>query len=1199
MKGNALRSLKSAAFALVLITATMAAGQTDTPTGPGVPQPDSTQLGPAQVVAAAVGGFSGGSFCSAGPAPGEGLTDLSAGVLRVSQTDFYLPGPLPIVLTRVYRTRCLDDNSNWLSFDYGMGMEANYNLRLISISNRLGNGYRNVQVVMPDGGQLWCDRSNACGNGGCTDYQNAIFTCESNPDLTWFGSTITYSSTIAGWVLVRKDGTKLTFPSGQPLMTITDRNGNVITLTRDANDNLTKITDSNGRTVTLLYTDADNPNQIISAFDNSSPQRFVQYDYDNKHRMISVTDHAGKMTTFGWGAAGSPDTTGDILNVTDPISRNGTATFDSSGRLKTAKGVLGPNFSLTYTTQAGVGITSVEITDPDGHVRHLDYNADGYVTRDIKAKGETEQQITTYGRDTTTNLILSETDPLNRLTNYTYDGNNANITDANITAVARAVGTVDAATTTFAYDSNFARLIRVTDPLGHSWTAAPPDAEGNITSVSDPLGNTTIATYNAAGQMKTIKDPAQNIYSYGYNTAGDLTSMTDALGRTSTFTPDTAGRITQMVDPLRNKTIFGYDGMDRVTQITDPNGGITKYEYDAAGEVSKVTDPNTHSTTYGYDWSHGIVTRCDAVSRCVTYSVNALGQVTSSCIGYLCMGLSSALTNTYDYDGIGRLDSIVYNSSNLAGFDKTTTTYTYDGGNRLTKAVDSGTSSTADTIIRGYDNLNDLKSEAYTAPGLSTTTSYTYDKARRRQTMTVTGQAQTVYAFDNANRLTSVTRGAQTVTIIPDADVRRSQVQLPSGGVVNYSYDGDSHVTFITYNSVGFGGSLLYGYDANGRVVSLNGSRAGTQIPDPMTATYDNSNQLAIWNSVTATSDSRGNLTYDPSNAATYAWNERNQLASAAAGSGTSSFKYDALGRRVSVTPAGGVSTQFAYDGQNVAREISAGGNADLLAGMALDDWFSRTQGSVTSTFMRNANNSTIALRNTDGTVPATFGYEPFGTTTTTGSTTSSYAFTGREQDATGLYFMRNRYYNPMLQRFLSPDPIGYDGGSIDLYAYVDNDPLNWTDPIGLKGGGGGGGGGGGWPPDPDPPPAPPPPPPPAPPAPPSGFYYGLGQGVVGDRPAFVDVRFISPFLRLPDNPNDSPGPGWVKRGPNWFNPQTGQSLHPDLQHPAPEGPHWDLHNRKPKDSLRLRSRSSLLEFWNELTSQWQVIETLPLDLLP
>ncbi len=249
----------------------------------------------------------------------------------------------------------------------------------------------------------------------------------------------------------------------------------------------------------------------------------------------------------------------------------------------------------------------------------------------------------------------------------------------------------------------------------------------------------------------------------------------------------------------------------------------------------------------------------------------------------------------------------------------------------------------------------------------------------------------------------------------------------------------------------------------DGRRISTGGSLASTNLPPPATATYDLGNQLSKWNSAAATTDANGNLTSDPSVNGTYAWNERNQLASAATGTGSLGFSYDALGRRVQVTQAA-ASTNYVYDGLNGVEEKNSSGGvtADMLGG-GLDDWFTRTDSSGTNAMLRDGMNSTEGLVNSSGSLATQFAYEPFGRTTFSGAGTSNlYRFTGRELDATGLYFMRARYYNPVLQRFLSPDPLGFNGGSVDLYSYAFDSPTNFIDPLGLAASGCGGGGGGG-----------------------------------------------------------------------------------------------------------------------------------------
>jgi len=93
-----------------------------------------------------------------------------------------------------------------------------------------------------------------------------------------------------------------------------------------------------------------------------------------------------------------------------------------------------------------------------------------------------------------------------------------------------------------------------------------------------------------------------------------------------------------------------------------------------------------------------------------------------------------------------------------------------------------------------------------------------------------------------------------------------------------------------------------------------------------------------------------------------------------------------------------------------------------------------------------------VVLSDSAGTPTTTYTYDPFGKTTVTGLSTNAFQYTSRENDGTGLYYYRARYYSPTLQRFLSEDPIGFAGGDPNLYAYVGNSPVRYRDPLGLWG---------------------------------------------------------------------------------------------------------------------------------------------------
>jgi RHS repeat-associated protein len=526
-----------------------------------------------------------------------------------------------------------------------------------------------------------------------------------------------------------------------------------------------------------------------------------------------------------------------------------------------------------------------------------------------------------------------------------------------------------------------------------------------------------------------MTDAMQDTTQFTYDFA-DLVGITDPLLNTTSFFNDGAGRLVQRTDPLGNTTKYQYNNLNQLTQITDALQGVTTLTYDFNGNLHTVLDARQQGTNnytlYSYDNFDHLQTRKDPLQRREGYVFDQLGNLTS-------FTDRRGKVSNYLYDGIDRRTFAGYGfvSPNY----ESTVNYTYDGGNRLSKVVDT----TSGTITPVFDGLDRLLTET-TSQGV---VNYTYDNDSRLQTATVTGQPTVTYYYDNASRLYQVTQGSTNTFIGYDNANRRNSLTLPNGILLTYGYDNDSRISGMTYTlgTTTAVGSLTYQYDAAGRRTQMGGSLAATGFPQAMTlAAYDVANELTNWNGTTITPDANGNILND--GVAAYTWNGRNQLISR----GSTSFEYDTFGRRI-LNAAG---NNLLYEGWNAGQELSGTTPiANRVLG-GIDEFFNRTDSTGPYSPITDALGSALALTNSSGNITAQYGYDAFGNTTLSGGTsTNVFQYTGRENDGTGLYSYRARYYSPTFGRFISEDPIGLRGG-FNFYRYANDSPANYTDPYGL-----------------------------------------------------------------------------------------------------------------------------------------------------
>ncbi|UMR29608.1 DUF6531 domain-containing protein [Massilia sp. MB5] len=947
--------------------------------------------------------------------------DCATGLFLNAATDLVVDDVLPLRVSRSYRPRDL------ASRGFGIGANLEYDYFLVGDTNP----WTYQELILPDGGRLRYKRISAGTGTG-----DAVYLHTSSP-TRYYGSVLRYKSISCYWELKLKDGTAICFPDAinSPVAraaaatSLSDRYGNTLTFTRTSN-NLTRVASPSGRYIDFTY---DSKNRITQASDNAG--RTVGYEYDTAGRLMKVTDALGQTELFTYDAAHNMLTVQDkrgnlmVSNVYDANNRVSKQTYaDGSTNL------------FSYTLNAASKVVQTDVTNERGIVKRIEFSAAGYPARITNALGLPEQQIEIYERDPASNLLLARTDPLGRKTVYAYDER------GNLLTQTFFAGTAAAVTTTMTYSSDYNQLLSRTDGAGRSssWTY---DGLGNMTEIKDANGNIMRTAYNGAGQPVELTDAEGKITRLSYD-GYDLAGVTDALGHTSISATDTLGRRQSMSDALGNRTVFEQDALGRITRTTNALDSSTAMAYDGNGNGTSVRDAKSNLHRFGFDKSNTMNSTTDPLNQDEAFEFDAahnLSKFTDR------KGQSSRLS----YDGLDRLKGISY-------ADGSTVDYTYDAGNRLIRIADSLNG----TITRSYDSFDNLTQETTPQGRID----YAYDKYGRRTSVTVAGQPTISYGYDTGGRLIRIEQAAgpannntvQRVDFTYDRNNGRSTTSYPNGVVRSNTFDDAGQLRTIRYNKADGSliGDLTFGYDAAGRRTASGGSLARAVLPDEVSeSTVDAANRLVSFNGHSLSYDQNGNLLSDGTQ--TYVWNARDQLVQIKTQDGAeiASFSYDALGRRQSKTVAG-VGSSYLYDGINIVQELngaSANGSnptnvrANYIVG-GVDEVFAQTSGSgsgarVTS-YLSDALGSVIRLTDAQGNKVVDYQYGPYGQTQADAVHANPFQYTGRENDGTGLYYYRARYYSPAMGRFIQSDPIGL-GGGINTYGYVNGDPVSKVDPTG------------------------------------------------------------------------------------------------------------------------------------------------------
>jgi RHS repeat-associated protein len=779
----------------------------------------------------------------------------------------------------------------------------------------------------------------------------------------------------------------------------TEQKGNTFNFTYDNRGNLLTTTDPQNHTTTLTYTpDFDFVKTATDTLGNTTT-----CDYDTKGNIIKITNALGGMTTNAY------DSLGQLLNVTDAKNNITHFTYDTNGNLLTSTDALNNITTFSYdfvgnrtqVKDAQNNVTQftydglnrlLKVTYPNNSIASFTYDALGNKTSATNNASET----TGYTYDIN-NKVTSITNPLGKVVSFAYDteGNRVSVTDQNSNQ------------TTYQYDS-LNRLISETDPAGLTKTCTY-DSLGNKISVTDANQNTTTYEYDSLNRLTKTNYLDANSVSFGYDALGRRTGITDSSGIT-TYAYDALNRLTQVQGPTgENDTIqYSYDSLGNRVSMTLPGNKVIQYAYDALNRLVSVTDYNNKTTAYSYDSVGNPQNILYPNNVEAIYSFDSLHRLTHL-TNQLQNGDQTILSDFgYAYDQAGRRSKIILpdgevdftydaageltSETRVSGNNPTQINYEYDPAGNRTRMVKNGIEH-----LYGYNSANQLTQENISGPSaMPIIVTGTVSDANGIDSMTVNGSNATL----NGNSFSSqvnLSNGLNTITVTARDIAGNTATQT----------------VHVTYNQTS---QIVYAYDANGNLISKQS--AGQTL----------------------------NLSYD----------YENRLKTVTSPAANISYAYDGEGRRVSVTDGATVMRYF-YDGKDVVLERDGLGNPtstylrNPYSAGGIGGIIHSQQGSSPEVYYSYDGSGSVSnLSDVDGVNVQSYSYDAFGNTTaSTGALLNNHRFLTKELDPSGLVYFGQRYYDPSIGRFITPDPLGMVDGP-NMYLYCANDPVNLVDWWGL-----------------------------------------------------------------------------------------------------------------------------------------------------
>lgn len=811
-------------------------------------------------------------------------------------------------------------------------------------------------------------------------------------------------------------------------------------------------------------------------------------------RTTLTVDAHGFLASFANSAGNTHQFASTVLGLmashTDPRGNTTTFTYDADGRLTLdagpagasqalARGELPSGFGVVRTTGLGLA-TSYAVEAPTPGVERRTVIASD-TTMTVGERRADASSTTVTHPDGTIAALASGPDPRFAMQAPIAASHSVRLPSAleRLTTTMREV--------TLADPANPLSLTSLTDRIttgGQQRSIAWNGAARTLTFTS-PEGRVRTLTLDALGRVVGFAGAGIAPAVVSYDARGRVERRTigsGAAARQTHFAFDQNGRVASVTDPLGRVVGFTYDAAGRRVASTRPDGSVVQFAFDAASNLTGFTPPGRPAHGFAYDARNALASLVPpplAGTGATAYATDADGRLTT-------VTRPDGDVVTLAYDTGGRLASRTVMRS---GAPVGTWTRTYDAAGRVATlgapgplgvayqwdgplpVAETWTDAVAGTVARTFDTRFRPTSEsvngahtvafAWNGDGLLTAAgafAITRDASTGLPVAAALGTIADTFsrdAFGAPNAHVALAGGAPLYATswvrdaIDRATQRRETVGADPERVFDYAYDLLGRLVSVHRDGVL---AEAYAWDANGNRTSA------TVGGVTRTATYDVHDRLSSDGATTFSFDALGRLATKTTGASVtqYRYDPIGNLAEVQRPSGQRiGYLTDGNGRRVGRLVDDVLVQGFLYadalrpaaeldgSGTVVSRFVYAGGVTPAYMVRGADTYRIVTDGMGSVRVVVNAASGAIAQR---------IEYDAFGNVTgDTNPGFQPFGFAGGLYDRdTGLVRMGVRDYDPVTGRFTTRDPIGFAGGSTNLYAYAGGDPVNASDPTGL-----------------------------------------------------------------------------------------------------------------------------------------------------